>query len=83
MNFDNMEPDYKKDEESDLQKMARQTNKNVFLAVTAGVFISLGFAAIILLLISSMRMVQEEILMELQSLQRFRIRCRTSTTLTM
>ena len=38
MNFDNMEPDYKKDEESDLQKMARQTNKNVFLAVTAGVF---------------------------------------------
>ena len=47
MNFDNMEPDYKKDEESDLQKMARQTNKNVFLAVTAGVFISLGFAAII------------------------------------
>lgn len=47
MNFDNMEPDYNKDNETDLQKMARQTNKNVFLAVTAGVFISLGFAAVI------------------------------------
>ena len=54
MNFDNMEPDYKKDEESDLQKMARQTNKNVFLAVTAGVFISLGFAAIIFIVFLNM-----------------------------
>ena len=54
MNFDNMEPDYKKDEESDLQKMARQTNKNVFLAVTAGVFISLGFAAIIFMVFLNM-----------------------------
>ena len=34
--------------------MARQTNKNVFLAVTAGVFISLGFAAIIFIVFLNM-----------------------------